>query len=50
MPIETLNNIIFNTAYTWHMNPFELRSMPITHLYELINQTSRISNELRQDN
>nr|DAO36959.1 MAG TPA: hypothetical protein [Caudoviricetes sp.]DAU00845.1 MAG TPA: hypothetical protein [Caudoviricetes sp.] len=46
--MEQISNWLFNLAYSWHLDPFQLKKRSITDLLELGRQTERIQEQIKQ--
>lgn len=46
--LEQISNWLFNLAYSWHLDPFQLKKRSITDLLELGRQTERIQEQIKQ--
>lgn len=46
--LEQVSNWLFNLAYSWHLDPFQLKKRSITDLLELGRQTDRIQEKIKQ--
>ncbi len=43
---DELQKAVYNAAYFWHLNPFDLMELPLPDLFELLHHQQRITNEL----